>query len=116
MNIDGEDNRDEVNSSTFISDSTIICDWTTVPPTFCMAQYYGTEEQLFGGIRQIQPHLMFIFHFALHSLAVIDRRQLNIQLNHIDKILSEFNSNSTLIDNLKTTENEIMNYIANIKH
>jgi hypothetical protein len=56
MNIGGLD-MDEADGSTFISDLSIVLDRTTTQPIFFIAQYYGIENELCGGIRNIKPQL-----------------------------------------------------------
>lgn len=67
MNIDGLD-LDEARGSAFISDLRIALDRTRTPPIFFRAQYYGTEKELCGSIRNIKPQLMFTYNFDLKML------------------------------------------------
>jgi hypothetical protein len=73
MNIDGEESDEEVNSSTFISDFSIIVDRQAVPPVLCIAQYFGAEGTLCGGPRQFKPWIIYMFDFAIKSWYIFDR-------------------------------------------
>ena len=54
-------------SSQVISDNTVISDKTPQPPLLCVAQYFGNEDDLYGGVRSVQPLIIFLFDFAHQS-------------------------------------------------
>ncbi|CAF1202742.1 unnamed protein product [Rotaria sp. Silwood1] len=115
MNINEHD-LDEARGSAFISDLTIVIDRTTTPPTFFMTQYYGTENELCGGMRNIKPQLMFTYNFDLKCWNIIDYRSSSFQSSHADEMLNKFNHNFVSTDNLQKTIDQIMNYLKIIKH
>ena len=72
MNIDGEADGRDARADTFITDISIVCDGTTVPPMLCMAQYFGTEDELLGSEREVHPWLIFAYNFGANSWCVAD--------------------------------------------
>jgi hypothetical protein len=49
-----EDDRVECCSSKVIYDITVISDRTSQPPLLCLAQYFGVEDDLQDGLREVQ--------------------------------------------------------------
>jgi hypothetical protein len=117
MNI-GTDNNDEDNdaecdSSSFISDLTVISNRTSKPPILCLAQYFGEENDLCGGLREIKPWIIFMFDFTFTYFHVFDHHPSDhIESSNAIKILDEFEDKSSNNDLF----NEIMNYIMHIEH
>jgi hypothetical protein len=96
MNIDADGDIDQDDSvehvaTKVISDITVISDRTSQPPLLCLAQYFGVEDDLQGGLRIIQPAIIYLFDFTLHSWRVFDRRSSgDIYSSYIDQVLNEF--------------------------
>ncbi len=51
----------------------MISDRTANPPLLCLAQYFGTEDQLHGGKRTVLPSMLYLLDFYHNSWRVIDR-------------------------------------------
>jgi hypothetical protein len=59
---------------------------------------------------------MFTYNFDLKCWNIIDDRSSNFQSSHADKMLTKFNYNFLLTDNLEKTIDQIMTYLKIIKH
>jgi hypothetical protein len=92
------------------------------PPLFCMAQYFGEEQQLHGGLRAIKPVIIYLFDFLLKQWYVFDRAPPNhAQSSDIRAMLNKFKHDSSdkasEVGSLcKLADYILDNVIENIKH
>jgi len=92
-----EDDRVECRSSKVICDITVISDRTSQPPLLCLAQYFGVEDDLQGGLRELQPLIIYLFDFTLQSWHVFDHRSSDhIYSSYVLKVLNEFKHDVTV--------------------
>ena len=113
MNVDGED----ATTSTFITDLTVVSDRTIVLPMLCMAQYFGTEDELHGSERNIRPWLVFVYDFALNDWYVADLHPRDYQKSSLvptDSAGFQANNPSDNVDLVGKAE-KIINVLASIE-
>ncbi len=84
-----KDDRVDCRSSKVISDITLISNRTSQPPLLCLAQYFGVEDDLKDGLREVQPLIIYpfalpfslgMFLVAIHLIIFIRRMSIVIKI------------------------------------
>ena len=117
MNVDGEADGEDATASTFITDLTVLSDRTIDPPMLSMAQYFGTEDELRGGERNMRPWLIFIYDFALNDWYIADMHPRDHEKSSlVPTVLARFKANnpSDNVDLMEKAE-KIINVLARIE-
>jgi hypothetical protein len=100
-------------SSQVISDMTIISDKKAQPPLFCVAQYFGVEDELHGGHRELKPLIIYLFDFHYMSWHLIDRHLADHAYSvHVKNVIKTFKDD--LFANI--ADNVIDNILKRIEH
>jgi hypothetical protein len=87
--------RKSKHAATSLTDLTIISDRTSAPPILCMAQYFGQEKDLCGGLREVKPWIIYMFDFMLkcwHMFLIVIH--LIISIRHM---FSKYSMDSNMI-------------------